>query len=161
MMKKIMNIVIACMFILGMLTGMTAAEDPTYEDGVLTLSMDEGDHGSQVIRISDGEIVESETPPSIILVMKLRNIDDGTGMKYIEITTNELINHDEPVIYPDVIVITLTGSADEYLIDPTTVILDLRGPQDEPSTTIPDISILDLRGPQDEPSIIVPGIIVL
>ena len=160
-MKKIMNIVIASMFILGMLAGITVAEDPTYEDGILTMSLDEGDNGAQVIKISDGEIVENEIPPSTILIMKLRNSDDGSDTKYIEITTNELINHDEPVIYPDVIVITLTGSADEYLIDPTTVILDLRGPQDEPSTTIPDISILDLRGPQDEPSIIDPDIIVL
>ena len=157
-MKKILNIVIAVMCVLGMMTGFVAGEDPTYEDGVLTMTVYEEDNSAQVIKISDGEIIESGAP-SIILIMKLCDSPDGSGMKVIELSTCE-VGSGEYEPFPETIVINMEGDPNDTYIDPSIVVLNLRGVQIEPDFIIPDIVVFDLRGVQIEPDVISPEIII-
>ena len=154
-MKIIINIALVTLLVLGMTMSFAAGDDPIYEDGVLTMTMYEDDNSAQIIRISDGEIIENGASPDVIMIMKLRDSDDGSGMKYIDITTNDVGVEGDPVNFPTMVVIYLSGDPDEANVNPNTVFFDLRGEQIDPDD-IPDITIYDLRGEQIDPDIITP-----
>ena len=147
-MKKILNIALAVLLVLGMTVGLAAGnfvavDEPTYEDGVLTITIYEDDNSAQVIKISDGEVIEKGCP-DVLITVKLRNLnDDDSGLKYIHITIKDVGRESDPINFPNSIVIYLFGDQDEARVDPTIIILGLRGPQDEPDIINPGIIIFN------------------
>ncbi len=161
-MKKLLNIALAVLLVLGMTVGFVAAtategHPATYEDGVLTLTINESDHDAQVIKISDGEIIKKGACPDVLIIVKLRTLnDDDSGLKYIHITINDVGRESDPINFPNSIVIYLLGDSDDAIVDPTRVFIDMRGEQVEPED-IPGIVIFDdMRGEQIIPEIIIP-----
>ena len=157
-MKKILNIVIAVMCVLGMMTGFIAGEDPVYEEGLLTMTMYEEGNNAHVIKISDGEIVNNSSP-SLVLVIKLRDSPiNGSDLKVIEISAKYVGSQDLPESLPDEIDIHIVGDSDEAsLIDMSMVVIneDIRGEQLIPEFIPPYITIYDdIRGEQFIPEII-------
>ena len=156
-MKKILNIALATLLVLGMTMGFATGEDPTYEDGILTMTLYEEDNSAQVIKISDGVIVDNSSP-SLILVIKLRDSPDGSGLKVIEISAKDVGSYNLPEDLPDEIEIHIAGDSNETsLIDLSMVILneDIRGEQIIPEFVAPDIIIFDdIRGEQVIPEVI-------